>query len=66
VAGARRLLRWEQQLYFHATAATEPHPDERKVALRVHVHELAVEVGLTPAAMKHMILVAGFKEEAGR
>ena len=64
--GARRLLRWEQALFFHASAATEPHPEERKVVLRVHAGELAEEVGLTSAAVKHMLRVAGVKHEGGR
>ncbi|KAI8462691.1 MAG: hypothetical protein J3K34DRAFT_447021 [Monoraphidium minutum] len=64
--GARRLLRWEQQLFFHAAATTEPHPRERKVVLRVHARELAAEVGLTPAGVKHMLHVAGTKGQGGR
>ena len=66
LTGARRLLRWEQRLFFHAASATEAHPHERKVVLRVHAGELASEAGLTPAAVKHMLVVAGSKQDGGR
>jgi hypothetical protein len=64
--GARRLLRWEQQIFFHSSAATTAHPQERRAALRVHAGELAREVGLTPAAVGHMLAVAGTRDKGGR
>lgn len=65
-AAARRLLRWEQQIIIHAAGGTDIHPDEGKVVLRVHARELADEVGLTAAACKHMLRIAGTKAEGGR
>lgn len=64
--GARRLLRWQQRVVFHAVAASEAHPRERKVALRVHAGELAHEAGLSAAALQHMLRVAGLQGQGGR
>ncbi|GBF98913.1 hypothetical protein Rsub_11705 [Raphidocelis subcapitata] len=64
--GASRLLRWEQDIYLHAMAATAPHPKERRAALSVHAAQLAEEAGLTRAALNHMLRVAGPRAQGGR
>jgi hypothetical protein len=64
--GARPLLRWEQDIYLHALSATAPHPKERRVVLSVHAAQLAEEAGLTRAALKHMLRVAGPSAQGGR
>jgi hypothetical protein len=64
--GARRLLRWEQRIVFHAASAIAQHPRERAAVLRVHAGELAEEAGLSPTALQYMLAVAGDVARGGR
>lgn len=59
LAGARRLLRWEQRLMLHAASGQVVMPAELKVKLAVSAAELQQETGLSDNALQYMLAVAG-------
>jgi hypothetical protein len=59
LAGARRLLRWEQRLMLHATSGQVVMPAELKVKLAVSAAELQQETGLSTEGLQFLLAVAG-------
>lgn len=59
LAGARRLLRWEQRLMLHATSGQVVMPAELKVKLAVSAAELQQETGLSSQGLQYLLAVAG-------
>jgi len=62
-AGARKLLRWEQQIMLHAGSGTTVLPAEVKAKMRVSAAELQEETGLSTAGLQHILAIAGNRYE---
>jgi hypothetical protein len=59
VAGARRLLRWEQRMVLGPTSGQVVTSAETKVKLSVSAAELQQETHLSDAGLQYMLAVAG-------